>query len=549
MAQTSGSMGAGVVVEAPAEQSGSVVWTAGLVDALFIVAIALVALLLRTLELSDYPQGLHGDEAWNGLDARSILDGNASAVWPWTPAALGQPAGPMFLTVPFEWALGPSIVAVRLPQALLGVGTVILGFFAMRELFGRPAAYVWAFLAACSAWLLFYNRTGFTVSAMPFAETASLLAVAVALKKQSWPWYLGAGIVVGAGLYGYYSYPLFAVGLGIWVLVHFAIERPQPAMLHARNLAIMGLAALLVVMPARDHFDREGPGWLVDRKGFSVANSPEYAVADSSWAKVQVYGDNGERLVKSLLGRGELDRGDGTGPTPAIDEITMLVFALGLVASGVLAVRRRKAAYLLPFIMIPFVLIGPMYSLEGYQRRSLGIAVFVFMAASVFIALLYESARARGGRWLLAAAALAVVAGAYYAGSQTYRYFGEQRGDYMMYVTYGPELTVASTWLAKQPNETPIYFFSDRWSINYETSRYLLLEHPNKFDRSPGFAKEGEAGVPDLDPDSGAIILLAGSAIQNEERNVLAKYPDAVRLEGPPVRGRPSVVAYVLSAE
>jgi hypothetical protein len=90
---------------------------------------------------------------------------------------------------------------------------------------------------------------------------------------------------------------------------------------------------------------------------------------------------------------------------------------------------------------------------------------------------------------------------------------------------------------------------SDRWSINYETSRYLLRDHPNKVDRTPEFAKEGEGGIPDLDPNSGAIIVLTGSFIQSEDANVQQKYPDAVRYEGPPVSGRPSVVAYVLSQE
>ena len=104
-------------------------------------------------------------------------------------------------------------------------------------------------LAAFSSWLIFYNRTGFTASFMPFTEMASLLAVAWALKKGWWPWYLLAGLVVGAGIYGYYSYPLFAIGLGIWVLVHMAIERPKPFWPHVRNVVVMGLMALLVVQP------------------------------------------------------------------------------------------------------------------------------------------------------------------------------------------------------------------------------------------------------------------------------------------------------------
>jgi hypothetical protein len=186
-------------------------WSALVIDSAFIVVVGVAALLLRTIDLDTFPYGLHGDEGWTGLDARAILDGESR--WPYTRAALGQPSGPMFWVAPFEAWLGPSTMATRLPMALLGVGTVVLGFFAMRTLFGRPAAWAWAVLAAFNSWLVFYNRTGFTASAMPFTEVAAVLALALALRSRWWPWYIVAGFVIGAGIYGYYSYPLVAFGL------------------------------------------------------------------------------------------------------------------------------------------------------------------------------------------------------------------------------------------------------------------------------------------------------------------------------------------------
>src|SRR3712207_6029897 len=55
-----------------------------------------VALLLRVYQLSTLPSGLHGDEAVAGLEAQRILrDGY---IGPYTPRALGFPAGPLYLT-------------------------------------------------------------------------------------------------------------------------------------------------------------------------------------------------------------------------------------------------------------------------------------------------------------------------------------------------------------------------------------------------------------------------------------------------------------------
>src|SRR5437764_7039058 len=108
------------------------------VEALGLIAILAVALVLRTVDLSGLPPGLNGDEAATGLDARKIFAGHG--VWPYTNAALGQPAGPMYWSAIWVKLLGSNIFAVRLPMALLGAGSSLLAFFAFRELFGRPVA-------------------------------------------------------------------------------------------------------------------------------------------------------------------------------------------------------------------------------------------------------------------------------------------------------------------------------------------------------------------------------------------------------------------------
>jgi hypothetical protein len=95
-----------------------------------------------------------------------------------------------------------------------------------------------------------------------------------------------------------------------------------------------------------------------------------------------------------------------------------------------------------------------------------------------------------------------------------------------------------------------VYFFSDRWSVNYETSRYLLREIPAKVDSSKGFAKPGNEGIPTLDADSNAIIALVGVRyVTQEDANVARMYPDASRYEGPKIAGNPSFVAYVLRGD
>jgi hypothetical protein len=516
-------------------------------DMLFVTLVAIAALLLRTIDLGDFPWGMHGDEAWTGLDANVILDGHPGEIWPYTRAALGQPSGPMFWAAPFEWAFGPTVVATRLPMAVAGVLTVVVGFFAMRELFNRPAAYAWAVLAAFSSWLIFYNRTGYTVSFFPLTEMASLLAVALALRRRWWPWYIGAGLIVGAGIYGYFSYPLFAVGLGIYVVLHAIIERPSPFIVHARNVAVMGLAALLAIQPMWSYFFSDEIGYSKDRDVFALSRSEKWQGVETTWDKVGAYAENAQDVARTLMWEGWLDQSDGSGQVPALDWIVIALAAAGLGLSLWLAWKERKAAYLLPWIMLPLIFVGPMWNFSGYHRRSLGLLVFVLMAASIAMAYMWDSGRRRNATTATLAAFVLILLA--YGAYNTQKYFDDQRDTVNMIFTYGPELTLMSEWVADQPKDTPIYFFGDRWSINYETPRYLLREHPHKEDRSENFAQPENVGIPELDRSEDALIVLMGRHIEDEDTNVAAAYPDAVRYQGPDVSGRVSFVAYLVRAK
>ncbi len=517
----------------------------------FIAVVAMAALVLRLFELADSPFGLHGDEAWNGLDARAILDGDSGIIWPYTGAALGQPSGPMFYTVPFEALMGPSVLAIRLPMALLGVATVVVGFFAMRELFGRPAAYAWAVLAASSSWLLFYHRTGFTVPFMPFTEMLSLLAVAVALKRRWWLWYVLAGFIVGAGIYGYYAYPLFAFGLAAYVLLHFLIERPKPGWLHARNVLVMGLMALLVVQPMWHYFTSKDIGWRHDRDVFALSGTPEYKATTSTNERIDLYFDNAVDMTRTLLWEGKADYSDGTGAKPALDWSVITLAAIGLPVSLWYAWTRRRAAYLLPWIIIPLILVGPISTLGGYHRRSLGSLVFVLMLASMTLSFVWETLERTSRRQaaIIGTAVFTVILGMS-AAINVHKYFWNVRDSAPMHFTYAPELMVTARWVSQRPDDAHIYWFSNRWAVEYETTRYFLRGQPNRENRSEKFGEEGKKSVlPELNPDEASIIVLVDEYVTSLDAMAAQKYTTATRYQGQPVKDRPAFIAYVIEPQ
>lgn len=517
-----------------------------IIDVAFGIVISIVALALRTYNLSGMPSGLHGDEAATGLDARSILAGNH--IWPYTGSALGQPVGPMWWAAAWIRLLGPTVFAVRLPMALLGVGTVLCGFFAMRGLFGRPTAYAGAVLLAGSSWLIFYNRTGFTASAMPFTEMASLLAVVIALKTQKWWWALVAGFVVGAGIYGYFSYPLFALGLAFWVVLYTAIERPRPFLPHVRNVAVMGLMALLVVRPMQPYLTSSQVGYQHDRKLFSLAQTPDYKKATGTGQKVRIYADNARDVADAIMFNGYADSSDGSGSAPALDRLTDVLAVAGLLLSLVLAARKRKAAYLVPWAILPAVAFGPVWSFGGVQRRALGMAPFILMAAAIALGYGWQLVHDAASRWrrpaLSASVAMALVL-AIYGYINVHKYFSDAGAAPIVSATDGPELTEAALYMKDLPRDTKIYFLSERWSAGYETVKYLMpdrrLGDGSLEDRSLQFGKDRRTSdFANIDRSRASVIMLVGTYIA-QAPNVAALYPDAQIIDGPTkmINGRP----------
>ena len=69
------------------------------IDLAILVGLAALAASLRLTMLTEIPAGLHGDEAWTGIDAARILDEGWVGVY--VTSALGQVSGPLYFAAPF----------------------------------------------------------------------------------------------------------------------------------------------------------------------------------------------------------------------------------------------------------------------------------------------------------------------------------------------------------------------------------------------------------------------------------------------------------------
>ncbi len=150
-----------------------------------LLVVLFIAAFLRLYHLDSVPPSPSVDEVSTGYNAYSLLWAGRGEHGGFYPLILQsfddwQPALYAYLTIPFIYVLGLSIVAVRLPAALLSIFTVYITYLLVKELFtfsksGRPYdkerllhewyALATAFLLAISPWHIYLSRLGYPANA------------------------------------------------------------------------------------------------------------------------------------------------------------------------------------------------------------------------------------------------------------------------------------------------------------------------------------------------------------------------------------------------
>lgn len=182
---------------------------------LFLLFIVLLGGALRLFSLSSYPPALNWDEVSHGYNAFSILKTGKDQWGQVLPLfnfrAYGDYPLPLnlYLTIPFVAVLGLSEFSIRLPHALLGIGTIIATYFLTSGLTKRRSlALVSSLLVAVDPWSLFASR-----SVLQSNLSVFLLSFSGALffNREGKKYFLPLSIaLLGLTLYSYHSTRIFS---------------------------------------------------------------------------------------------------------------------------------------------------------------------------------------------------------------------------------------------------------------------------------------------------------------------------------------------------
>ena len=476
-----------------------------------------IAAFLRIYRIADLPPGLHGDEAWTGLDALRIND--EGWIGPYVGSALGQPSGPLYFTAFIFKLSHASIFTLRLSMAILGVATVPLAYLLFRPGFGRWVAIFATVALTFSYWHIHFSRVAFMIISMPMIISLAALATLWAIRSaRKWPWFL-AGLALGAGVYSYGGYLLFPAAVAILLAVHLALHRRQWRE-HLLRYLLMGAGFVLIALPMIQLVVRSPDFYFSHTRQVSLLRDPEFANAEDAVGKAQYVARRAWRYTGQFFRHPAVDFTDALGGRGVLDPVLAVLAYLGFVIA---LIRWRSPPYLLAALAMMAGLVATVTTVEnwGGMRRSLIVVPFVYGLAGVAAREIVLVGRRSLGSLGHTVALFGVAAGLIAVMAwNTWYYFGDFTHNQDVRWVFADDL-VDSFEVAHGFNKPgTIYFYSDRWSYNYET-RLFLYPDSLGVDRSRKF---GLFSLAKLDPGPVTYVLLP--PYDQELDGLRETYPD-----------------------
>jgi len=208
-----------------------------------VLALMLLAGILRFYELGAWPPGLYHDEAYNGLDALRVLAGDHPLYF-----VANHGREPFFIylvSLSVGW-LGRSVYAVRLPAAIIGTLLIPATYFMARELFGRRVGLLTAAITTITLWPIHLSLIGFRAGSLPLFIALSIgLGVHAYRSGRTLHWII-AGVVYGLSFYTYLASRFTPLALGLMLIIVLLTRRSK---MQWRNLIIFAITTLIVATP------------------------------------------------------------------------------------------------------------------------------------------------------------------------------------------------------------------------------------------------------------------------------------------------------------
>jgi 4-amino-4-deoxy-L-arabinose transferase-like glycosyltransferase len=400
-----------------------------LVEWVPLLLVIAMATALRFWALGSIPPGLYHDEAFNGLDALGVLEGERPVFF---EANNGREPLFIYLVALSVAVLGRSPGAIRMVAALLGTLTIPASYLMAKAMFNRRIGLLAAVITGLTLWHVNLSRVGFRAVAMPLLVALTLWQLWLGLKDGNRRHFLAGGLLYGLTFYTYLAARFTILALAVFGLYLVGGWRPAlsgvlslskglveglEARGWRRGALAFALAALVVLTPLMVYVATHGDAFLGRVGQVSIFN-PTINEGD-------FWGTLLRHVGKTLLmftNRGDFIPRHNVPLRPVFDPVLSAFFLLGLI----LCLRRFRQRAEHAFVVIWLaVMLLPTILAEGAPHflRSVGILPVAFVVPAVGLDSLWCFLENKSIAPVAAGAvALALVFG---LGDTTIDYFGD----------------------------------------------------------------------------------------------------------------------------
>ncbi len=509
------------------------------VPLLLVVAIAAA---LRFWALGSIPPGLYHDEAFNGLDALGVLEGERPVFF---EANNGREPLFIYLVALSVALLGRSPGAIRIVAALLGTLTIPATYLLTKAMFNRRIGLLAAAITGLTLWHVNLSRIGFRAVAMPLLVALALWQLWLGLKDGNRRHFLAGGLLYGLTFYTYLAARFTIVALAAFGL-YLVVGSWRPALSVAsltaeglencpelsrrvgkwrRGALTFVLAALVVLTPLIAYVATHGDAFLGRVGQVSIFN---LTINEGDfWGTLLRHVGN---TLLMFTNQGDFIPRHNVPLRPVFDPLLSAFFLLGLI----LCLKRFRQGAEHAFVLIWLaVMLLPTILAEGAPHflRSVGILPVAFVVPAIGLDSLWHFLEKRTNTLVaVGAVALGLIFG---LGDTTIDYFGHHAAS--QYLSYNFEAaavdlaTRANRFLGtgwdgtglgargNPPSPGRHLYIADRLWQDWASVRFLVPTSPN-------LTILGEGGkLPQISSDLG---LSSGRRTETEVMLILWPYEE-----------------------
>lgn len=279
---------------------------------------------LRIYDINSAPPGLYPDEAVNGLDA---LEAKDSGNYQWFYPANNGREGLFMNLIAFCFKLfGASVLTLKLPAIIFGTLTIFGIYLLAKELFGKRAGIISAFLVAVSFWPLHFSRISFRANMLPFVLVFSFYFLFKGLRTKKIIDFAIGGLFLGLGLHTYIAFRVTPLIL-IVALIALIISQERFLKNYWKHTLVFILFTIITAAPMLYTF---------------FYAHPEYWASRTSEISILNPNTNQGSLLKTFLKTfglslakynfwGDQNWRHNYPPYPLLDPVTGIAFLFGII--------------------------------------------------------------------------------------------------------------------------------------------------------------------------------------------------------------------------